>query len=139
MTCDDLPFIHTTQKTLKPSKKLFQFPGKTRKNFTPGNFSWSASAETWDASCFKKALLEKQQSVPNTCNISPLKNIIFQKRCIFQISLQYKKLVIPKILFILVLCNFTFFQKSFDTPKILFIMVLCNFNFFFKIMWPPAI
>ena len=38
-------------------------------------------------------------------------------RCIFQISLKYIKLVIPKILFI---------------------MVLCSFNIYFKITWPPA-
>ena len=37
-------------------------------------------------------------------------------RCIFQISLKYIKLVIPKILYIL---------------------VLCSLNFYFKIMWPP--
>ena len=36
-------------------------------------------------------------------------------RCIFQIPLKYIKLVIPKILFIL---------------------VLCSFNFYFKTMWP---
>ena len=62
--CDDLPFIKTTQQTLKPSKKMFQFPGWMRKNFIPGNFSWRISAETWDASCFKKGIQEKQQSVP---------------------------------------------------------------------------
>ena len=78
MTCNDLSFINTTQKTLKPSKKMFQFPGWMRKNFIPVNFSWRVSTETWDASCFKKGLLEKQQSVPNTCNISPLKKIFFQ-------------------------------------------------------------
>ena len=37
-------------------------------------------------------------------------------RCIFQITLKYIKLVIPKILFIL---------------------ILCSFNFYFKITWPP--
>ena len=37
-------------------------------------------------------------------------------RCIFQISLKYIKLIVPKILFIL---------------------VLCSFNFYFKITWPP--
>ena len=76
--CDDLSFINTTQKTLKPSKKIFQFPGWMRKNFIPWNFSWMVSAEKWDASCFKKGLLEKQQSVPNTCDISPLKKIFIQ-------------------------------------------------------------
>ena len=38
MTCDDLSFITTTQKTLKPSKKMFQVPGWMRKNFIPGSF-----------------------------------------------------------------------------------------------------
>ena len=117
--CDDLPFINTTQKTLKPSKKMFQCPGWMRKNFIPGNFSWRVAAETWDASCFKKGLLEKQQSVPNTCTILPLKKIFYQNltvnRWIFQIPLKYIKLVIPKILFML---------------------VLCSFNFYFKITWP---
>ena len=31
--CYDLP---TAQKTLKPSKNIFQFPGWMRKNFNPG-------------------------------------------------------------------------------------------------------
>ena len=75
---DDLSFINTTQQTLKPSKKKFQFPRWMKKNFIPENFSWRVLAETWDASCFKKGLLEKQQSVLNTCNILPLKNIFFQ-------------------------------------------------------------
>ena len=116
--CDDLSFINTPQKTLKPSKKMFQFPRWMRKNFIPRNFSWRVSVETWDASFFKKGLLEKQQSVPNTCNILPLKKIFFSElnRYIFQISLKHIKLVIPKKLFIL---------------------VLCSFNFYLKITWPP--
>ena len=71
---------------------MLHFPGWMRKNFIPKNFNWRVSAETWDASCFKKGLLEKQQSIPNTCNISPLKKIFFSKlnRCIFQISLKYR-------------------------------------------------
>ena len=40
------------------------------------------------------------------------------KRCIFQVSLKYIKLVIPKILLIL---------------------LLISFNFCFKIMWPPPL
>ena len=116
--CDDLSFINTPQKTLKPSKKMFQFPRWMRKNFIPRNFSWRVSVETWDASFFKKDLLEKQQSVPNTCDILPLKKIFFSElnRYIFQISLKHIKLVIPKKLFIL---------------------VLCSFNFYLKITWPP--
>ena len=76
--CDDSSFINTMQKTLKPSKKMFQCPGWMRKNFIPGNFNWRVAAETWDASCFKKGLLEKQQSFPNTCAILLLKKIFYQ-------------------------------------------------------------
>ena len=70
--------------------------------------------ETWDASCLKKGLLEKQQSVPNTCDIAPLKYIFFQNlidaffKYLYYIKL---KLVVPKILFILVLNNFNFYFK----------------------------
>ena len=78
---------------------MFQCPGWMRKNFIPGNFSWRVVAETWDASCFKKGLLETQQSVINTSNILPLKKIFYQNRSIFQISLKYIKLFIPKTLF----------------------------------------
>ena len=55
----------------------------------------------------------KNKSVPNTCDISPLKKIFFQNlTCFFQISLKYIKLVIPEILFVLVLCNFDFYFKT---------------------------
>ena len=33
-------------------------------------------------------------------------------KCIFQTSLNYLKLVIPKLLFILVLCNFKIYYKT---------------------------
>ena len=69
-------FLCVMQKTLKPSKRMFLFPGWMRKNFIPWNFSWRVLVETWDAS--KKGLLKKQHSVPNTCNISPLEKIFFQ-------------------------------------------------------------
>ena len=95
---------------------MFQCPGWLRKNFIPGNFSWRVAAETWDASYFKKGLVEKQQCSKYLRHIV-LKKIFHQNRCIFQISLKYIKLVIPKILFIL---------------------VLYSFNFYFKIMWPPT-
>ena len=93
---------------------MFQFIGWMRKNFIHRNFSWKVWAETWDASCFRKGLLEKQKSDPNNCKISPLKKDNFSElnRCIFQISLKYIKLVIPNILFILVLCNFLIRQPS---------------------------
>ena len=51
------------------------------------------------------------------CHIAIEKDILSElNRSIFQISLKYIKLVIPKILSIL---------------------VLCSFNFYFKITWPP--
>ena len=59
----------------------------------------------------------KNNSVPNTCNILPLKKFFFQNRCIFQVTLKYIKLVIPKILFILVLYNFNFSFKTTRPPK----------------------
>ena len=61
------------KKLLNLPKKMFQCLGSMRKNFIPGNFSWRVAAKTWDTSCFKKGLLEKRQSVPNTCAILPLK------------------------------------------------------------------
>ena len=46
------------------------------------------------------------------------KNILSElNRCIFQIPLKYIKLVIPKILFILVLCSFNFYFKISDLPQ----------------------
>ena len=65
------------QKTLKPSNNCFNSQDGWEKTI-PGNFSGKVSAETWDASSFKKGLLEKQQNVPNTCDILPLKKIFFR-------------------------------------------------------------
>ena len=67
MTCLSLAL---RKKLIHLPKKMFQCLGWMRKNFIPGNFSWSVIAETWDTSCFKKGFLEKQQSVPNTCRSS---------------------------------------------------------------------
>ena len=114
MTCLSLTL---QKKNFKTSRKMFQCPGSIRKNFIPGNFSWRVAAETSDASCFKKGLLEKQQCSKHLHHIAIEKDILSEfSRCIFQVSLKYIKLVIPKILFIL---------------------VSCSFNFYFKIMWPP--
>ena len=45
------------------------------------------------------------------------KNILSElNRCIFQIPLKFIKLVIPKILFILVLCSFNFYFKITRPP-----------------------
>ena len=64
------------------------------------------------------------------CSILPLKKDILLElnRCIFQISLKYIKLVIPKILFILVLCSSNFYFKITCPP-------LPHQN---KDFWPPS-
>ena len=66
----------------------------------------------------KKKVDWKNNSVPNTCAILPLKKIFYQNLTdtFFQISLKCIKLVIPKILFILVLCSFNFYFKITGTP-----------------------
>ena len=88
------------------------------KSFILRNFSWKVAAETWDASCFKEGLLEKQQCSQHLRHIAIEKDILSElNRCIFQISLKNIKLVIPKILFMLV--------------------VLCSLNFYFKTTWLP--
>ena len=99
MTCLSLTL---RKKTLKPSKRMFQCPGWMIKNFIPRDFSWRVATETWDASFFKKGLLEKQQSVSNTCAILALKKIFYQNftDAFFKIHKVYfilKVLVIPKI------------------------------------------
>ena len=67
-----------------------------------------------------KKVYWKNNSAPNTCAILSLKKIFYQNLTdtFFQISLKCIKLVIPKILFIL---------------------VLCSFDVYFKITWPPPI
>ena len=103
-------------KNFKTFQKVFRCPGWMRKNFIPGN-CWRVATETWDASCFKKGLLEKRQCSKHLRHIAIKKNILSElNRCISQIPLKYIKLVIPKILFIL---------------------VLCSFNCHFKITWHP--
>ena len=90
MSCNDLFFINTTKKTLKPSKQneTFQFPGWMRKNFIARNISWRVSAETWDASCFKKGLLEKKQQCSKLLRHIAIEKDTFSglNWCIFQIS-----------------------------------------------------
>ena len=63
-------------------------------------------------------LLQKRFTGKTTECSKHLRHIAIEKdilselnRCIFQISLKYIKLVIPKILFMLVLCSFNFYLK----------------------------
>ena len=68
-------------------------------------------------------LLQKRLAGKTTESSKHLRHIAIEKdilselnRCIFQISLKYIKLFIPKILFILVLCSFNFYFKITWTP-----------------------
>ena len=63
-------------------------------------------------------LLQKRFTGKTTECSKHLRHIAIEKdilselnRCIFQISLKYIKLVIPKILFVLVLCSFNVYFK----------------------------
>ena len=71
--CDGVSFINTMQKNFQ---KNVSIPRMSEKKLHTREFQ--LAAETWDSSCFKKALLEKQQSVPNTCAILPLKKIFYK-------------------------------------------------------------
>ena len=53
MTCDDLPFINTTRKTLQPSKKWLNSQDGWEKTSYQGIPAEGYQAETWDESCFK--------------------------------------------------------------------------------------
>ena len=76
--CGDLPFINTTQKTLKPSKKNVRIPRMDEKKLHTRGFQLRAIGRNMRCKLLQKRSTEKQQSVPNTCDILPLKKIFFQ-------------------------------------------------------------
>ena len=116
--CEDLSFINNTQKTLKPSKKNVSMPRMDEKKLHNREFQLKGSSEN-----MRCKLLQKRFTGKTTECSKHLRHIAIEKdilselnRCIFQISLKYIKLVIPKILFILVLCSFDFYSKLCDAP-----------------------
>ena len=116
--CDDLSFINTTQNTFKPSEKNVSMPRMDEKKLHTWEFQLKHSSRN-----MRCKLLQKRFTGKTTECSKHLRHIAIEKdilselnRCTFQISLKYIKLVIPKILFIL---------------------VLCSLNFYFKIMWLP--
>ena len=117
--CEDLSFINTTQKTLKPSKKKVSIPRMDEKKLHTRESQLKGIGGN-----MRYKLLQKRSTGKTTECSKHLRHIFIEKdtfseisRCIFQISLKYIKLVIPKILSIL---------------------VLCNFNLYFKITWLPT-
>ena len=112
--CDDLSFINTTQKTLKPSKKNVSIPRMDEKKLHTLEFQLNGIGGK-----MRCKLLQKRSTGKTTECSKHLRHIAIEKdifselnRCIFQISLKHIKLVIPKILFILVLCTMYFHHKE---------------------------
>ena len=117
--CDDLSFINTTQKTLKPSKKNVPIPRTDDKKLHTQEFQLKGICGN-----MRYKLLQKRSTGKTTECSKHLQHIAIEKdtfselnRYIFQISLKYIKLVIPKILFTLVLCSFNFPSKLCDLPS----------------------
>ena len=113
-----MSFINTTQKTLKPSKKNILMPRIDEKKLHTREFQLNGSGGN-----VRRKLLQKRFSGKTTEFSKHLRHIPIEKdilselnRCIFQVSLKYIKLVIPKILFILVLCSFNFYFKKLRDP-----------------------
>ena len=116
MTC--LFFIiNTMQKTLKPSKKCFNAQdgwGKTSCSGISAEGYW----QKHEMQVISKKVYWKSNRVFQTfvpyCHWKRFLSEL--NRCIFQISVEYIKLVIPKILIILVLCSLIFTLKLRDLP-----------------------
>ena len=70
--CDDLSFINTTQKTLKSSKKHLSTSRMNEKKLHTWEFQLKGIGGNMKFKLLQKGILEKLQSVPNTCNILPL-------------------------------------------------------------------
>ena len=111
--CDDLSFINTMQKTLKPSIKNVLMPRMDEKKLHAQEFQLKGSHGNMRCKFLQKRFTGKTaECSKHLHHIAIEKDILSElNRCIFQISLKYIKLVIPKILFILVLCNFNFYFK----------------------------
>ena len=112
-----LSFI-TTQKNFKTFQKNVSMPRMDEKKLHTREFQLKGSGGN-----MRCKLLQKRFTGKTTECSKHLRHIAIEKdilselnRCIFQISLKYIKLVIPKILFILVLCSFNFCFKITWTP-----------------------
>ena len=111
--CDDLSFINTTQKTLKPSKKNVSIPRMDEKQLHTCEFQLKGISRNMRCKLLQKRSAGKTTECSKHLWHNTIEKYIFSElnRCIFHISLKCIKLVIPEILFILVLCNFNFTSK----------------------------
>ena len=118
--CDDLFFINTTQKTSKSSEKNVSMPRMDKKKLHTWPFQLKYSSRNMRCKLLQKRFTGKTTEFSKHLRHTAIeKNILSElKECIFQIPLNYIKLVIPEILFML---------------------VLCSSNFYFKITWPSPL
>ena len=113
IACDDLSFINTTQETLKPSKKNVSGPRMDEKKIHTREFQLKGIGGNTRCKLLQKRSTEKTTECSKHLRHVAIEKDIFSElnRYIFQLSLKYIKLVISKILFVLVLCNFNFYFK----------------------------
>ena len=111
--CDDLSFINTTQNTFKPSEKNVSMSRMDEKKLHTYDLQRKCSSRNMRRKLIQKRFTGKTRECSKHLRyIAIEKNILSElNRCIFQIPLKYFKLVISKILFIMVLCSFTFYFK----------------------------
>ena len=111
--CDELSFINTTQKTLKPFQKNVSMPRMDEKKLHTQEFQLKVSGGNMRCKLLQKSFTGNiTECSKHLRHIATEKDILSElNRFNFQLSLKYIKLVIPKILFILVLCSFNFYFK----------------------------
>ena len=81
----------------KTMQKNVLIPRMDEKKLHTWEFQLKGISKTWDASCFKKGLLERQQCPKHLWHITIEKDIFSElNRCIFQISVKYIKLLFQK-------------------------------------------
>ena len=81
----------------KTMQKNVLIPRMDEKKLHTWEFQLKGISKTWDASCFKKDLLERQQCPKHLWHITIEKDIFSElNRCIFQISVKYIKLLFQK-------------------------------------------
>ena len=108
--CNDLPFINALQKTFQKNVSTHKMDEKKLHTW---EFQLNRSSRNMRCKLLQKRFTGKTTECSKHLHHIAIEIYILPElnRCIFQISLKYIKLVIPKILFILVLCSFNFYFK----------------------------
>ena len=77
LMCDDLSFINTTQKTLKPSKNV-SMPRMDKKNLHTQEFQLKGSCKNMRCKLLQKRFIGKTTECSKHLRQSPLKKIFYQ-------------------------------------------------------------